>query len=95
MSSQTYIGPITNGIVDGLIDEFKKKKTKDKIIKNIIDPLLCDIAEKYYPHVITLMVILALMILLLISILIISLLPSKKKYIENSSLLESSNLILN
>jgi hypothetical protein len=94
MSSQTYIGPITDGIVDGLIDEFQKKKTKDKIIKNIIDPLLCDIAEKYYPHVVTLMVILALMILLLISILIISLLPGKTKGSFNSVILENPiNLI--
>lgn len=79
MSSQTYVGPITNGIVCGLIDEFKKKKTKDKLIKNIIDPILCDIAKKYYPHIVTLITVLGLMILLLISILIISLLPNKEK----------------
>ena len=87
MSTQTYIGPITDGIVNGLIDEFKKKKTKEKIVKNIIDPLLCDIAEKYYPHIITLIVVLALMILLLISILIISIMPTKNKINNSSQLL--------
>lgn len=73
----THIGPITDEIVDNVVKEFQKKKIKDKIIKHMIDPILCDIAEKYYPHVVTLMVILALMILLMISILIISLYPSK------------------
>lgn len=74
----TRFGPITDELVDGFIKEFQRKKIKDKIVKNMIDPILCDIAEKYYPHVVTLMVILALMILLLISILIISLVPAKK-----------------
>lgn len=74
----THIGPITDEIVDGLVKEFQRKKIKDKIVKHMIDPILCDIAEKYYPHVVTLMVILALMILLMVSILIISLVPSKR-----------------
>jgi hypothetical protein len=76
--TRTHIGPITDEIVDGLIKEFQRKKIKDKIVKHMIDPILCDIAEKYYTHVVTLMVILALMILLMISILIISLVPAKK-----------------
>lgn len=74
----THIGPMTDEIVNELIREFKRKKIKDKIVKHVIDPIICDIAEKYYPHIVTLMVLLALMILLMLSILIMSLVPSKK-----------------
>lgn len=78
----THIGPITDEIVDGLVKEFQRKKIKDKIVKYMIDPILCDIAEKYYPHIVTLMVLLALMILLMTSILIMSLVPSKRENVK-------------
>ena len=74
---KTHIGPMTDEIIEGLINEFNKKKIKDKIVKHMIDPIICDIAEKYYPHIITVIIILALLILLMISILIISLIPIK------------------
>jgi len=72
-ATTTHIGPITDEIVDGLVKEFQRKKIKDKIMKHMIDPILCDIAEKYYPHVVTLMTILTLIILLMVSTLIIGL----------------------
>lgn len=66
-----YIGPMTNGIIDAVSKEIKKRKTKEKIMSGIIDPLLCDLSMRYYPHLITITVILVIIILLLISILVL------------------------
>ena len=67
-----FIGPMTDGIINSFIDEVKKKKNKEKIMKNIIAPILDDINSKYYPHVITLTVFLTLIIVLLILLLIVN-----------------------
>ena len=47
------------------------EKTKEKIMTGILDPLLCDLSSRYYPHLMTITVILVIIILLLISILIL------------------------
>jgi hypothetical protein len=70
----TCIGPITNGFIDKISNEVKKKKTKEKIMKGIIDPLLHDIATRYYPYLISITLVLVVIILLLIVILILLLL---------------------
>ena len=59
-SVQRMFGPITNSVIDGVISEIKKKKTKEKIMKNIVDPLLCDLTTRYYPYLITITIILVL-----------------------------------
>ena len=69
-SVQRMFGPITNSVIDGVISEIKKKKTKEKIMKNIVDPLLCDLTTRYYPYLITITIILVLIVVLLLSILI-------------------------
>jgi hypothetical protein len=66
-----YIGPITNSVIDGIIKEINKKKTKEKIMKNVIDPLLCDLSIRYYPHFVTITIVLVLIIILLIAILVL------------------------
>lgn len=70
----SYIGPIANTVIDGVVKEIRKKKTKEKIMKGIIDPLLCDITTRYYPHLMSIMVVLVVMVLLLVSILILTVL---------------------
>lgn len=71
---EKYVGPITNGIIDSISKEIKKKKTKEKIMTGIIDPLLCDLTTRYYPHLMTITIILVVIVLLLISILVLSVL---------------------
>ena len=41
------IGPITDKILTNLSSEIKKDKNKEIITINIIDPLICNIKEKY------------------------------------------------
>lgn len=73
----TYVGPITDGIINEIIKKLKNKKTKEKIMKNIIDPLLYDLTMRYYPHLLTMTIILVVIVLLLISILIINIVSNK------------------
>ena len=44
------IGPITDNLLNSCIIEFRKENNKEKIFKNIIDPLLVDISLRYYPY---------------------------------------------
>ena len=67
-----YIGSITDAMVDTLVKEVKKKSTREKIMKNVIDPLLCDISSRYYSYFIMTIIVLILIIILLISILILT-----------------------
>jgi hypothetical protein len=70
MSDDTFIGPMTNGLINSFVDELRKKKNRDKIMKNIIQPILDDINERYYPHMMTLTILLSSIIILLILLLI-------------------------
>ena len=75
---ETYIGPITDSIIDCLIKEVKKKETKEKIMQNIIDPLLKDMSSRYYPYFMMIIVIMLIVIILLVIILIINIISIKK-----------------
>jgi hypothetical protein len=63
--------PFADSIISNFTKEIKKKKNKEKIMNNIIDPLLKDISTRYYPYLVTITCILIIIILLLISILIL------------------------
>jgi hypothetical protein len=67
-----YVGPMTDAAINQLTKELKKKKHKDKIMKHVIDPILQDISNRFYPQFITVTVIFALIILLLIGILYVN-----------------------
>lgn len=67
----SYIGPITSGIIDNLVKEIKRKENKEKIINNIIDPLIYDITRRYYPHFLVVTFLLILIIVILIVILFV------------------------
>lgn len=68
----SYIGPLTNTLIEKIIHELRKKKTKERVMENIIDPLLRDMAARYYPYFIMMIVILLIIIILLVSILIVN-----------------------
>ncbi len=76
--AKSFIGPLTDEIINNFIKELKKKKHRDKIMKNIIDPLLCDINDKYYPHMMMLTIFLVLIIILLTLLLIMNTYQSGK-----------------
>ena len=72
MQESSFIGPITDNIINSCIHELKKKKNKEKIMKNIIEPILLDINSRYYPHMLTLTILLSLIIILLLLLLIVN-----------------------
>jgi hypothetical protein len=72
MEEPTFIGPVTDNIVNGILCELKKKKNKDKIMKDLIEPIINDINERYYPHMLILTVLLSIIIILLLFLLLVN-----------------------
>lgn len=70
MEENSFIGPMTENIINSFVDEIKKKKNREKIMKNVIEPILNDINERYFPHMMTLVVLLVMVIILLLLLLI-------------------------
>ena len=66
-----YLGNITDNLIGTLTTQVKKKKNRDKIMKNIVEPVLEDINKKYYPHYITIISLFIMMILMLITLLFV------------------------
>lgn len=69
-NKRSILGPITDNLIDSFVDELKKKKNRDKIMKNIVEPILTNINNRYFPHMMTLTVLLAVIIILLTWLLI-------------------------
>ena len=84
----SFVGPVTNKIIDAVSKEINKKKTKEKIMSGIIDPLICDLTTRYYPHLMTITIILVVIVLLLVSILsllILQRLADGNEYVKQCS----------
>ena len=64
----SYIGPLTQELLNTFAREFKKKETKTKITRNIIDPLANEIAQRCYPYMFAHLTIQIAIILLLVYI---------------------------
>ena len=64
----SYIGPVMKGIIDACTKELKKKEVKDKIMKNIIDPVGNEIFRKYSKYIMIYMLMQFMIIALLIYI---------------------------
>lgn len=64
----SYIGPFTKEILDVSIKEFKKKEVRDKLQKNLIDPIFREISLKIKPYITVFVIIQLIIILLLIYI---------------------------
>jgi hypothetical protein len=74
----SFIGPITNSIIDNVVQELNKKETKEKIMLEIIDPLIKDMSSRYYPYFMIIIIIMLIVIILLVAILIINIVSIKK-----------------
>lgn len=70
MTDDTIIGRMTENLIDRFVDETKKKKYREKIMQNIVDPVLQDIEKKYLPYVMTLFILLILIIIIMIVLLV-------------------------
>ena len=64
----SYIGPITQQLLDNCTKELGKSETKDKIIKNIIDPILNGLFRKYLSYILCFIIMQTMIIILLIYI---------------------------
>lgn len=62
----SYIGPFVKDILDGCIIEFKKKDTKDKVNKYIIDPIIGEVGSRISPFAILFIITQVLIIILLV-----------------------------
>lgn len=68
----SYIGPVTRNILDGCINELKKKHNKERLTKYIINPIFNEILYEIYPYLLAFGFSHALIIILLIANLIIA-----------------------
>ncbi len=64
----SYVGPITQDLINGFSEELKKKDTREKISKYIIDPIFSEILDRYYAYACLFLVIHFIIISLLIYI---------------------------
>jgi len=62
----SYIGPLTKDFIEMCSKELKKKETKDKIIKNFIDPITKELFNRYMVYIVCFTLIQLLIIILLI-----------------------------
>lgn len=75
----SYVGPITKNILDGCINEMKKKHMRDKLSKYIINPIFTQILYEIYPYLLAFGFTHVLIIILLVANLIITGMSSYKK----------------
>lgn len=66
-----YIGPLTKDILDTCTKELKKKETKDKIMKNVFDPIVNEFFRRYSAYISCFMFVHIITIILLIYIIYI------------------------
>jgi hypothetical protein len=63
-----YIGPITQQILDNCSKELSKSETKEKIVKNIVEPIMHGLFRKYLSYILCFIVMQMMIIGLLIYI---------------------------
>ncbi len=68
--TNSFASHITSNMIDIVVDELNKADNKKKIREKIIDPILCEITERYYKYFLYFVITLLLIVVLLISLLI-------------------------
>lgn len=60
------IGPLTEGLLNACLGELKKKETREKISKHVVDPIVGEITSKLWPyftaHILIQMVIICVLV---------------------------------
>lgn len=69
---------ITKDFINKIIVEINKQENKDKLEKDVINPIFSNFAEKIYPYVSLLFIMYSLNLILIIIILILIVLYNKK-----------------
>lgn len=69
---------ITKDFINKIIIEINKQENKDKLEKDIINPIFSNFAEKIYPYVSLLFIMYSLNLILIIIILILIVIYNKK-----------------
>lgn len=62
------IGPITDQIIQACVNEVKKEETKNKILNDILTPIINGVVCKYKVFLILLSLVLLIIIMLLVTI---------------------------
>jgi hypothetical protein len=78
LDESNYIGPFTDKLIKDFIFEIRKEKNMNKIRINVLDPVLCDINDRYFPHMVTLITLLTVIIILLTAMLVLNIFDAKK-----------------
>jgi len=78
LDETNYIGPFTDKLIKDFIHEIRKEKNMDRIRNNVLDPVLFDINDRYFPHMVTLITLLMLIVLLLTLLLLMNFFDRKE-----------------
>lgn len=64
----SYIGPLTQELLDLCIKEIKRKETREKISSYILDPIFSEVVNRYYYYAFVYIIIQILIVVLLLYI---------------------------
>lgn len=79
-------GSILKTCVNSMSDELKKKDIRNDIIKNIIQPLICDIVSNYNNYYYSILYLLSVIIFLLIIVILLHIYSLKTYgYLKNNN----------
>jgi hypothetical protein len=73
---KTGIGPITDNLINDCLKKLSSCEIKDKIVKNLLDPLFNDISGKLQPYLYLISALYAIILILIV--IIIYLIITKK-----------------
>jgi len=57
---------ITDKIINNFITEINKRRNKFKIMKYVIEPILNELTNRYYPYFLLLLIVLLIIVVILI-----------------------------
>ena len=64
----SYLGPLTKDLFEICVKELKRKDTKEKIMQNLVDPIVSEFFKRYSMYITSFMIIHLIIIFLLLFI---------------------------